>query len=200
MITVGGTRGTKSLTDNCRDASNPCKAAYLGMHFPKDSSVYVENVWNWVADHITEELDGGSSIAAKGGVLVESTKGTWLHALGSEHWWLYQLNLRNAENVVVSMLQTETNYEQGSKAQKILPSPWRVDKNGRGDPDYAWCGANDGFCRMGLSNYVNGGSNIYYYGSASWAFYDGPGYQRCTDSNNCQGMLLTLTKPHFLTN
>lgn len=187
VITVGGTLGAKNLTDNCADASNPCQAAYIGMHFTKDSSAYVENVWNWVADHITEGFDGGSSIAAKGGVLVESTKGTWLHALGSEHWWLYQLNLRDASNVVVSMLQTETNYEQGAKAEMLMPSPWNPDDGGWGDPDYAWCGSSDGFCRMGLSNYVNGGSNIYYYGSASWAFYDGPGYQKCPDANNCQG-------------
>jgi hypothetical protein len=186
VITIGGTRGAQALTDNCRDASNPCQGAFLGMHFTEGSSAYVENVWNWVADHITEEFDGGSSIAGKGGALVDSTKGTWLHALGSEHWWLYQLNLRDAANVVVSMLQSETNYEQGANAQKLLPSPWTADKAGWGDPDYAWCGGGDGFCRMGLSNYVNGGSNIYYYGSASWAFYNGPG-QFCSDPNNCQG-------------
>ncbi|KAL4724576.1 hypothetical protein ACLX1H_008017 [Fusarium chlamydosporum] len=194
VITVGGTLGAKNLTDNCADASNPCQAAYIGMHFTKDSSAYVENVWNWVADHITEGFDGGSSIAAKGGVLVESTKGTWLHALGSEHWWLYQLNLRDASNVVVSMLQTETNYEQGAKAEMLMPSPWNPDDGGWGDPDYAWCGSSDGFCRMGLSNYVNGGSNIYYYGSASWAFYDGPGYQKCPDANNCQESIHWIEK------
>ncbi|GKU22616.1 unnamed protein product [Fusarium langsethiae] len=194
MITVGGTLGAKGLTDNCRDASNPCQGAYLGMHFTKDSSVYVENLWNWVADHITEGFDGGSSIAGKGGALVESTKGTWLHALGSEHWWLYQLNLRDASNVVVSMLQTETNYEQGAKAEKLLPSPWNPDKSGWGDPDYAWCGSTDGSCRMGLSNYVNGGSNIYYYGSASWAFFNGPGYQRCEDEMDCQEYIHWIEK------
>ncbi|KAM0300814.1 hypothetical protein ACHAPM_006109 [Fusarium culmorum] len=194
MVTVGGTLGAQGLTDNCRDASNPCQGAYIGMHFTKDSSVYVENVWNWVADHITEGFNGGSSIAAKGGALVESTKGTWLHALGSEHWWLYQLNLRDASNVVVSMLQTETNYEQGAKAKKLLPSPWNPDQTGWGDPDYAWCGKDDGSCRMGLSNYVNGGSNVYYYGSASWAFFNGPGYQRCEDEMNCQQSIHWIAK------
>ncbi|KAF9766008.1 hypothetical protein IL306_001629 [Fusarium sp. DS 682] len=101
-------------------------AAYLGMHFTKDSSVYAENVWNWVADRITGELDGGSSIVAKGRALVESTKGTWLHALGFEHYWLYQINRHNAENAVVSMLQTETNYEHvtkpiASNGPRLLP-------------------------------------------------------------------------------
>ncbi|KAH8171772.1 pectate lyase superfamily protein [Sarocladium implicatum] len=194
VITVGGTRGAEELTNNCRDASNPCQGAYLGMHLTKGSSAYVENVWNWVADHITEGFDGGSSIAGKGGALVESTKGTWLHAVGVEHWWLYQLNLRNAENVVVSMLQSETNYEQGDNAQSLVPSPWTADKSGWGDPDYAWCGGGDGHCRMGVSNWVNGGSNVYYYGSASWAFYSGPGYQKCADENNCQEFIHWIEK------
>lgn len=188
VITVGGTRGAQPLTDGCGDASNTCQAAFIGMHFTKDSSAYVENVWNWVADHITEEFSGGSSIAGKGGALVESTKGTWLHALGSEHWWLYQLNLRSAKNVVVSMLQTETNYEQGDNAQQVAPAPWAPDVDGWGDPDFSWCDGGDARCHMGLSNFVQGGSDIYYYGSASWAFFSGPGYQKCAGEYQCQGM------------
>lgn len=179
LVTVGGTRGAPGLTDSCGDASNECKAAFIGMHFTKSSSAYVENVWNWVADHITESFSGGSSIAAKGGALVESTKATWLHALGSEHWWLYQLNLRQASNVMVSMLQAETNYEQGDNTRQIPPAPWKADVDGWGDPDFSWCGGGDKRCRMGFANYINGGSNIYTYGSAAWAFFSGPGYQGC---------------------
>ncbi|KAL3958846.1 hypothetical protein ACCO45_007008 [Purpureocillium lilacinum] len=179
LVTVGGTRGASGLTNSCGDASNECKGAFIGMHFTKSSSAYVENVWNWVADHITEDFSGGSSIAAKGGALVESTKATWLHALGSEHWWLYQLNLRNANNVFISMLQAETNYEQGDNVRQIPPAPWTADKNGWGDPDFSWCGGGDKRCRMGPANYINGGSNVYTYGSAAWAFFSGPGYQGC---------------------
>ncbi|KAK2589625.1 hypothetical protein QQS21_012696 [Conoideocrella luteorostrata] len=186
VITVGGTRGAQPLTDSCRDPANECKGAFLGMHFTKDSSVYVENVWNWVADHITEGFDGGSSIAGKGGALVESTKGTWLHALGSEHWWLYQLNLRSASNVVVTLLQSETNYEQGDNTQQIPPAPWKADVKGWGDPDFSWCGGGDKRCRMGPANYIQGGSDIIYYGSASWAFFSGPGYQKCSGPYECQ--------------
>jgi hypothetical protein len=124
LITVGGTRGASALTNACVDANNECKAAFLGLHLAPTSSAYIENVWNWVADHISEDFSGGSSIAAKGGALVEATKGTWLHALGSEHWWLYQLNLRKASNVMVSLLQTETNYDQGDHVQQIPPAPW----------------------------------------------------------------------------
>lgn len=179
VITVGGTRGASGLTNNCGDASNQCKAAFIGLHFTKSSSAYVENVWNWVADHITEDFNGGSNIAAKGGALVESTKATWLYALGSEHWWLYQLNLRNANNVMVSMLQSETNYDQGDNNRMIPPAPWKANVQGWGDPDFSWCNGGDKRCRMGFAHYINGGSNIYAYGSASWAFFSGPGYQGC---------------------
>ncbi|KAG6015915.1 hypothetical protein E4U43_004577 [Claviceps pusilla] len=185
LITVGGTLGAPGLTDTCKNASTPCKAAFLGIHLAKDSSAYIENVWNWVADHMTEGSVGGSNIAAKGGVLVESTKGTWLHAVGSEHWWLYQLNLRSASNVVITLLQSETNYDQGDNAKVSPPAPWRADVRGWGDPDFSWCGKNKR-CRMGPANYIQGGSNIFYYGSASWAFFSGPGYQACAGPYECQ--------------
>lgn len=102
LVTVGGTRGADDLTNQCTDASNECKAAFIGIHATTSSSLYLENVWNWVAvglqsvggqkrnadereqDHITESFSGGSNIAGKGGVLIESTKATWLMGLGSE--------------------------------------------------------------------------------------------------------------------
>ncbi|RFU74599.1 glycoside hydrolase family 55 [Trichoderma arundinaceum] len=179
LVTVGGTRGASALANACTNNSNECKGAFLGMHFTKGSSAYVQNVWNWVADHIAENFGGGTSIAAKGGALVESTKATWLYALGSEHWWFYQLNLRNANNVVVSMLQAETNYHQGANTQQVVPAPWVANVNTWGDPDFSWCGGGDKRCRMGYANYINGGSNIYTYASAAWAFFSGPG-QGCS--------------------
>lgn len=186
LVTVGGTRGAARLSSACRDAGKACKGAFIGMHMAKTSSAYIENVWNWVADHIAEDFDGGSSIAGKGGALVESTKATWLHALGSEHWWLYQLNLHQADNVMVSLLQAETNYEQGDNARYVLPAPWKPDVEGWGDPDFSWCADGDKRCRMGYSNLMDGGSNIYTYGSAAWAFFSGPGFQGCNQFQ-CQG-------------
>lgn len=184
LVTVGGTRGADALTSTCTDAANECQAAYIGLHFTSTSSAYVENVWNWVADHITEDFTGGSNIAAKGGALVQATKGTWLYALGSEHWWLYQLNFHQASNVVVSMLQSETNYDQGDNVEQMPPAPWTPNTSTWGDPDFSWCSSTDTRCAMGLSNYIQGGSNIYTYASASWAFFSGPGYQSC--NGGCQ--------------
>ncbi|KAL2179579.1 glycoside hydrolase family 55 protein [Thermothelomyces heterothallicus CBS 202.75] len=186
LITVGGTRGAAELTNTCRNPSSPCRAAFLGMHLTASSSVYVENVWNWVADHIAEDFDGGSNFAAGRGALVESTRGTWLHGLGSEHWWLYQLNLRRAQNVMVSMLQSETNYDQGDNNPVLVPAPWTPDEAGWGDPTFSHCGASDKRCRMGPANYISGGGGIHTYASASWAFFSGPGYQGCAGTFQCQ--------------
>ncbi|PHH67019.1 hypothetical protein CDD81_4414 [Ophiocordyceps australis] len=179
LVTVGGTRGAPGLTDGCGDASKPCKGAFVGMHLGQSSSAYVENVWTWVSDHIAEDFGGGTSIAAKGGVLVESTRATWLHALGSEHWWLYQLNLRRAVNVFVSLLQAETNYEQGENARVAVPAPWTPDGPNWGDPDFGWCAGKSRRCRMGFANFITGGRDIYTYNSAAWAFFSGPGRQGC---------------------
>ncbi|RYP90995.1 hypothetical protein DL770_002911 [Monosporascus sp. CRB-9-2] len=194
-FTVGGTRGAEALTDACRDAANECRGAFIGLHLAKTSSAYIENVWNWVADHITEDFDGGSRIAAKGGTLVEAAAGgTWLHALGSEHYWLYQLNLRGARGVFVSLLQSETNYDQGDNVEQTPPAPWVPDVAGWGDPDFSWCSAADTRCRMGFSNYIQGGSDIYHYGSASWAFFSGPGYQSCAGTYACQNHMHWITE------
>ncbi|KAM0247909.1 hypothetical protein ACHAQJ_009656 [Trichoderma viride] len=196
LVTVGGTRGADGLTNTCTDASNECQAAFLGIHFTENSSAYVENTWNWVADHITEGFSGGSNIAAKGGALVESTKGTWLNGLGSEHWWLYQLNLKSASNVAVTLLQSETNYDQGDNTQQVPPAPWTVDVQGWGDPDFSWCSGSNTTtrCHMGLANFVQGGSDIYYYGSASWAFFSGPKYQSCAPGGyQCQDYMHVIS-------
>ncbi|KAK2590242.1 hypothetical protein QQS21_012073 [Conoideocrella luteorostrata] len=178
LIIVGGTAGSKGINDQCGDASNQCKGAFLGLHFTKSSSAYVENTWVWVADH-NSEGGGGCNIAGKGGVLVQATKGTWLHALGSEHWWLYQLNLWEAQNVFVSMLQAETNYDQGSQSPQFPPAPWKANVQGWNDPDFSWCGGGDGYCRKGYSNFITGGSGIRHYASAAWDFFRGPGYNSC---------------------
>ncbi|KAI5926488.1 beta-1,3-glucanase [Camillea tinctor] len=194
LITVGGTRGADALVNACGSPSAECQGAFLGLHFTEQSSAYVENVWNWVADHTTEDFAGGSNIAAKGGALVQSTRGTWLHALGSEHWWLYQLNFWQARNVLVSLLQSETNYDQGDHVQQTPPAPWVADVSGWGDPDFSWCGGGDTRCRMGFANYIQGGSDIYTYASASWAFFSGPGYQACAGAYECQDYMHWITE------
>jgi hypothetical protein len=186
LVTVGGTLGASDIADTCTNPAAECQAAFIGVQIAATGSAYIENTWIWVADHFTEG-SGGTSIGAKGGMLVQSTYGSWLHGVGVEHWWLYQLNLWEPSGVVVTLLQSETNYDQGDNTEQVVPAPWTASTSTWGDPDYSWCSGSDTRCRMGLSNYINGGEDVYTYASASWAFFSGPGYLPCaTGTDTCQ--------------
>jgi hypothetical protein len=164
LNTIGGTRDT-SLS--CSSEAN-CRAAYLGLHLAAGSSAYIDNFWSWVADHPTDGSGKGIRTAAKGGVLVESTAGTWLTGLGSEHNWLFQLSFHNAANVFVSLFQSETNYNQGSHGASLPGQPFTATSS---DPDFSWCGGSDNVCRMGLAQYYAGSNSaIYHYAAGSWNF------------------------------
>ncbi|KAI5288229.1 hypothetical protein KEM54_005374 [Ascosphaera aggregata] len=182
MITVGGFKGADDITNNCKDVNNVCKAAYNGLYLTTSSSVYVENTWVWVADHMTEG-DGGSNIAGKAGVRVESTQGTWLYGLGSEHWWFYSLGLVNAKNVAVALLQAETNYDQGIRApdNRQAPTPWTPNTK-EGDPTFSTCAS--AACRVGYAAWITGGSDIFLYGEGGYKFGDGSDDRAAGDVNN----------------
>jgi len=127
-------------------------------------------VWVWTADH---SEDGGplQIISTGRGILVESTKATWLVGSGSEHHWLYGYNFNGAQNVYAGLLQVESPYNQGRGAVQVAPAPW-VARNG--DPDFSWCNGGDGYCRSSVGLNVNNAQNLFLYGSCTWAFFDGP--------------------------
>lgn len=164
LNTIGGTRDTNI---NCGSESN-CRAAYLGVHIAAGSSAYIDNFWSWVADHPVDDSGKGIRAAVKGGVLVESTAGTWLAGVGSEHNWLYQLAFHNAANVFVGLFQSETNYNQGNHGAPLPDQPFSKTSS---DPDFSWCGGDDSTCRMGLGQFYTGSNKaIYHYAAASWNF------------------------------
>ncbi|KAI5293479.1 hypothetical protein KEM52_005492, partial [Ascosphaera acerosa] len=181
-ITVGGFKGAADIANNCYDVNNQCKAAHTGLHLTASSSAYVENTWVWVADHQVED-GGGINIAAKNGVRVDATKGTWLYGLGSEHWWLYSLGLINAKNVAIALLQAETNYDQGQWApgNRQAPAPWTASAQD-GDPTFATC--KSAACRVGYAMYLTGGSDIFLYGEGGYKFYAGDDGRSEGDVNN----------------
>jgi hypothetical protein len=194
IVTVGGTAETSISTRCTNQDTSQCMAAYMVMHLTKSSSAYIENFWGWTADH---NLDGGSGytvISTGRGVLVESTKGTWLTGTGSEHHWLYNYNFHNAQNVYAGLLQTESPYMQGSGATQTAPAPWTAD-SAVGDPDFSWCAGGDQKCRTALATNVDGGKDVLLYNSAAWAFFDGEWYgdygTQC--SGNCQSNMMRVT-------
>ncbi|CAL5866717.1 uncharacterized protein PFLUO_LOCUS927 [Penicillium psychrofluorescens] len=172
IVTVGGTVDTNISRSCTSQDPTDCMAAFMVMHLTKSSSAYIENFWGWTADHNLDS-DLTTIISTGRGVLVESTKGTWLTGTGSEHHWLYNYNFHNAQDVYAGMLQSETPYMQGSGELQAAPAPWTANAR-YGDPDYSWCAADDQKCRTALATNVDGGSNIALYNSAAWAFFDGP--------------------------
>ncbi|KAF6845233.1 putative exo-beta-1,3-glucanase [Colletotrichum musicola] len=174
VFRVGGTK--HSLTNTNCGGSNPasCKAAFALMHVTSTASAYLENVWGWVADH---SLDGGGAqnIAVGRGALIESTNPTWLVATSFEHCVLYQYNLHNAQNVYISMEQTEAPYWQGEGTPQRAPSPWSF-KSAYGDPDFSNCAAqgqsNNDRCFRAWGHYMTGSSKVVIHGSALWVFFN----------------------------
>ncbi|KAJ6115367.1 Exo-beta-1-3-glucanase, partial [Penicillium sp. IBT 16267x] len=171
-VMVGGT--AESSISNVCTSQDPkdCMAAFMVMHLTESSSAYIENFWGWTADHNLDSDSLFTIISTGRGILVESTKGTWLTGTGSEHHWLYNYNFNKAANVFAGLLQSETPYMQGSGEYENAPAPWTADPK-FGDPDFTWCAAKDQKCRTSIATNIEGGSNIALYNSAAWAFFDG---------------------------
>ncbi|KAK7183131.1 hypothetical protein DPSP01_012154 [Paraphaeosphaeria sporulosa] len=169
IVNIGGMRDS-TVSAQCQ-SQNPCQAAHTGMHLTSTSSVYVQNVWVWTADHDEDQTSGNLIISTGRGILVEATKATWLVGTGSEHHWLYGYNFNNAQNVYAGLLQVESPYMQGRGAIQVAPAPWTARN---GDPDFSWCAGGDGYCRSSVGVNVQNSQNINLYSSSTWAFFDGP--------------------------
>ncbi|KGO69522.1 Pectin lyase fold/virulence factor [Penicillium italicum] len=200
MAMVGGTADT-SISGACTSQDpKDCMAAFMVMHLTESSSAYIENFWGWTADHNLDSESLLTIISTGRGILVESTKGTWLTGTGSEHHWLYNYNFHNAQNVFAGLLQTETPYMQGQGEYQAAPAPWTAVAK-YGDPDFSWCAAEDQKCRTAIATNVDGGSNIALYNSAAWAFFDGywNGLYNEPCNGNCQTNMMRVTNdPHNL--
>ncbi|PQE14044.1 glucan endo-13-beta-glucosidase protein [Rutstroemia sp. NJR-2017a BBW] len=192
IVTMGGTADTTIHTSCKNQDTSTCMAAFLAVHLTSTSSAYLQNIWVWTADH---NLDGGpiQIISTGRGILVEATKATWLVGTGAEHNWLYNYNFNKAQNVFAGLLQTESPYMQGDNAVLLAPAPW-VAVSKYGDPDFSWCAGNDGKCRTSLGQNINGGSNIFLYNTASWAFFNGQwtGNYNNQCNGNCQSNMLRV--------
>lgn len=170
-VTVGGAADSNVNFACSQPNTANCLAAFAMVHLTSSSSAYIDNMWGWTADHSLER-GGPQNIAVGRGILVESTKASWLTGTGFEHNSLYNYNLHNAVNVYAGLQQTETAYWQGAGSQQNAPSPWTA-LSLYGDPDFSWCAGGDQSCRMGLAQNIDAGSNLYLYGAAFWTFFHG---------------------------
>ncbi|GFF51516.1 hypothetical protein IFM51744_07607 [Aspergillus udagawae] len=111
-VRLGGATGTELMPTECppiTTGTNPssCQVASMLLHVTKRASVYFDNMWLWVADHMIDDplLDDPLnnmeqlSVYSARGMLIESQKATWLYGTASEHSVFYQYNFNGAQNI-----------------------------------------------------------------------------------------------------
>lgn len=76
----------------------------------------------------------------------------------SERQDLYQVNINNAQNVFIGLMEGETSHWQGNGTQVFIPDPWS-DSLQSSDPEFKWCAATNAQCRMGLYQIVRKSTN-----------------------------------------
>lgn len=140
----------------------------------------------WSADH---DLDGNYNevIGTGRGMLISSTKGTWLVGTASEHHILYAYQLYDAQNVFVAMQQVETPYFQPVPP---APSPWTPNAAWH-DPNFAGCATNDSQCYMQWALRILGDEThtVNVYGGGYWVFFNN--YGGCP-GEYCQDAIVDL--------
>ncbi|CUF42273.1 glycoside hydrolase family 55, putative, partial [Bodo saltans] len=113
---IGGAIGTNMGCNECLfnkttflHNQSTCYGAHTLLYIAPNASVYVENMWGWVADH---DIDTGLdlNIYNARGLVVESDKPVWLYGTAMEHSFLFQYNLVKSANTLLSIIQTETVY------------------------------------------------------------------------------------------
>lgn len=173
MVTIGGLPEFPAMEKECSDPDKPCKAAFIGLLTTRRASAYIDNLWNWVADRSLEGAKRPYYIAAKGGMLVDSNNGMWLHSVSTEHWWTYQMHLDNVDGLHMSMVRGVTSPFQGREARVLPPAPWKPNANYWSDYDFRWCGGAGGqfgilfeesLCRMAPATIFTHTKNVHAYG------------------------------------
>lgn len=189
---VGGSAGTGLQSDVC--AKNPaqakpnwnCVGSFMLMHVTASASVYLENVWLWVADHELDLKDHKQiSIYNGRGILIESTKGAWLWGTSAEHNQLSNYQLNKAQNVYIAIVQTETAYMQGNPDSKV---PFVVNAK-YADPDFAAC--TTARCPRTWGLRITDSTNVLVYGGGLYSFYDNY-VQDCVATNTCQSNIIGI--------
>jgi hypothetical protein len=156
------------------------------MHITKTGSLYMENVWGWVADH---DLDTHVQLNVYNGrgLLVESTGPVWMYGTAFEHSLYYQYNFFGAKDIFFGMIQTETPYFQPAPN-----TPWEPTA----ETDPAFC-SDDFRCKMAFSVTISDSENIFGYGTGLYSFFN-TWSQDCLKTNppSCQKDLVKIRNSH----
>ncbi|KAJ3287036.1 hypothetical protein HK104_008775, partial [Borealophlyctis nickersoniae] len=186
---VGGALGTKLGSPECKKgrqtASPECTAAFALLHLTKTSSAYLENVWGWTADHDFDNDHSQISIYNGRGILTQSQGPVWMLGTASEHNVLYQYSVAQAQNIFMTMLQTETPYYQ---AAPPATSPF-TSLAKYSDPTFSNCTPGSKTCPMAWGLRVVDSSNIYIYGAGHYNFFQNYD-QTCLNTEDCQDAMV----------
>jgi glucan 1,3-beta-glucosidase len=191
---VGGSAGTDLQSNKCTKTPNvntqpnsQCIGAWMLLHLTKSASAYLENTWLWVSDHELDLPDENQINIYNGrGLLVESTKPTWLWGTASEHNVLYNYQFQNAANVYMTVIQTETAYFQANPDARVpfqTLSAWN-------DPDWSTCTTSNCAKTWGLR--VRESRDILLYGGGMYSFFENYA-QGCLDTEDCQQNMVDIT-------
>lgn len=191
---VGGSAGTQLQSDKC--AKNPdvttvvnpeCIGSFMLLHLTKSASAYIENTWAWVSDHELDLPDFNQINIYNGrGMLIETTKPTWLWGTASEHNTLVNYQIQNAANLFMSLIQTETAYYQGNPESLVpfAPNPKYFD------PDFSEC-TDSATCKRTWGLRVNDSKDVLVYGGGLYSFFNNYD-QECVGLNNCQDNMISI--------
>lgn len=188
---VGGSAGTELQSSTCvkdptvTHGANPaCEGSYLMFHASNTSSVYVENCWFWTSDHELDLSDHSQVDVYNGrGVLIESQGPVWMYGTASEHSVLYNYQLSGANDIYMSVIQSETPYFQENPP---APTPFNIQS---GDPQFT--GVADNGTNMAWGLRVVNSQNVLIMGTGLYSFFDNYG-QACVTANNCQQNMIDV--------
>eukprot|EP00475_Leptophrys_vorax_P008648 TRINITY_DN155_c0_g3_i1.p1 TRINITY_DN155_c0_g3~~TRINITY_DN155_c0_g3_i1.p1 ORF type:complete len:755 (+),score=217.06 TRINITY_DN155_c0_g3_i1:173-2437(+) len=189
---IGGAVGTEIRYNNCAKGDGTsapaaqCSGAWALMHLTSKSSLYMQNVWGWVADHDIDESSQINVYNARG-FLSESQGPVWMYGTAMEHSVLYQYNFVDASNVAMFTIQTETPYFQPSKN-----TPFDELRTSSTDPSFC---TDDFQCNMAYGLHIANSSNIALYGTGMYSFFN-VWDQSCLSASsgpNCQKEITKVT-------
>lgn len=115
-----------------------CMAAAMMLHVTSRASIYMENMWSWVAgqlnffhqmivtnlllDHDTDSHEQTRiDMYGAHGVLIEPQGPSWVHSVSNEHCTLYNWQLSNARNAYLGHIQSETPCFQAGQSVSTIP-------------------------------------------------------------------------------
>ncbi|THZ72556.1 glucan 1,3-beta-glucosidase [Aureobasidium pullulans] len=195
-VRIGGSAGTGLQSDKC--SKNPsstavntaCEGAYmLFWAGTKSAGVYLENTWFWVADHELDLPDHNQINIYNGrGVYIESQGPVWLYGTSSEHNVFYNYEIRNAKNVFMGMIQSETPYFQSNPK---APAPFVPQRPS--DPTFSICSSQNPSapCYKSWGLRVIDSTNVFIHGLGLYSFFENYS-QDCVATNNCQQNMIGL--------